>query len=70
MTLEATPGSTVSLLPLSASVTGITYTGMLYPLDNATLTLGSTRGVSNEVVSHPATVRIASGIALVIQSLK
>lgn len=69
MTLEATPGSTVSLLPLSATVTGITYTGMLYPLDNATIPLGSTRGVSNEVVSHPATVSIKTGIALVIQTL-
>ena len=34
------PGSTVSLLPLSAEVTGITYTGMLYPLDNATIASG------------------------------
>lgn len=69
MTLVAGPGSTVSLLPLSAEVTGITYTGMLYPLDNATLRLGSTRGVSNEVVSYPATVAIKTGIALVIQTI-
>ena len=69
MTFEATPGSTVSLLPLSAEVTGITYTGMLYPLDNATLALGSTRGVSNEVASHPATVYIKTGIALMIQTI-
>jgi thiamine pyrophosphokinase len=69
MTLEAAPGSTMSLLPLSAEVTGITYTGMLYPLNDATLQLGSTRGVSNEVVSHPATVTIATGIALVIQTI-
>lgn len=69
MTLQAAPGSTMSLLPLSAEVTGITYTGMLYPLDNATLALGSTRGVSNEVLSQPATVRIATGIALVIQTV-
>jgi thiamine pyrophosphokinase len=70
MTLEATVGSTVSLLPLSAEVTGITYTGMLYPLNDATLVLGSTRGVSNEVVSAPATVTIKTGIALVIQTLE
>ena len=69
MTLEASPGSTMSLLPLSAEVTGITYTGMLYPLDNATIALGSTRGVSNEVVSDRATVSIATGIALVIQTV-
>jgi thiamine pyrophosphokinase len=70
LTLAAASGSTVSLLPLSAEVTGITYTGMLYPLDNATLGLGSTRGVSNEVVRHPATVAVGSGIALVIQKIE
>lgn len=69
MTLEAAIGSTVSLLPLSTEVTGITYTGLLYPLDEATIALGSTRAVSNEVTSFPATVSIATGIALVIQSL-
>ena len=69
LVLSAAPGATVSLLPLSAEVTGITYTGLRYPLENATLTLGSTRGVSNEVVSVPATVRIASGLALVIQTV-
>jgi thiamine pyrophosphokinase len=69
ITLEAAIGSTVSLLPLSAEVTGITYTGLLYPLNNATIALGSTRAVSNEVSSFPATVSIESGIALVIQAL-
>src|SRR5690349_18795830 len=39
ITLEAASGSTVSLLPLSAEVTGISYTGLLYPLDNATIAL-------------------------------
>lgn len=70
LTLEATPGSTVSLLPLSAQVTGVTYTGLLYPLEDATLELGSTRAISNEVAQTPATVRIGTGIALVVQTLK
>ncbi len=70
MTLEAAPGSTMSLLPLSAEVTGITYTGMLYPLNDATIKLGSTRGVSNEVVSAAATVSISTGIALIIQTIE
>jgi thiamine pyrophosphokinase len=69
MTLQAGAGSTVSLLPLSAKVTGITYTGMLYPLNDATIALGSTRGISNEVVNFPATVAIGTGIALIIQTL-
>ncbi len=67
--LMAQPGATVSLLPLSAEVTGITYTGLLYPLEDVTLALGSTRGVSNEVVTAPATVWIRSGLALIIQTV-
>lgn len=70
MTLGAALGATVSLLPLSAEVTGITYTGLRYPLEDATLRLGSTRGISNEVARRPATVRIRTGLALVIQSVE
>lgn len=69
LVLQARPGDTVSALPLSDTVTGITYTGMRYPLTNATLHLGSTRGISNEVVTTPATVTIATGRLLLIQTL-
>ncbi len=64
--LPAAPGSTVSAIPLSAVVTGITYTGLEYPLEDATLTLGSTRGVSNVVASSPATITIDEGVLLVV----
>ncbi|MEZ4869868.1 MAG: thiamine diphosphokinase [Caldilineaceae bacterium] len=69
LTLQAAIGDTVSALPLSDSVTGITYTGMRYPLENATLRLGSTRGISNEVAVAPATVQITSGHLLIIQTM-
>ena len=65
--LQAQIGDTVSILPLSNVVTGITYTGMRYPLNDATLRLGSTRGISNEVSAVPATVTITSGRLLLIQ---
>lgn len=67
LTLASARGSTVSLIPLSAEVTGITYTGLEYPLVEATLALGSTRGVSNVVSASPATVRIGAGLALVVE---
>lgn len=67
--LQAQVGDTVSILPVSNTVTGITYTGMRYPLTNATLHLGSTRGISNEVAFTPATVTITTGRLLVIQTL-
>ena len=66
LTLHAAPGSTVSAIPLSTVITGITYTGLEYPLVDATLTIGSTRGVSNVVASTPATVTIKEGVLLVI----
>ncbi len=64
--LHAAPGSTVSAIPLSAIVTGITYTGLEYPLHDATLSIGSTRGVSNVVASSPATITIDEGVLLVV----
>lgn len=69
ITLRAPVGSTVSLLPLSLRVTGITYSGLAYPLVNASLRLGSARGMSNVVTSTPATVQITTGVALVVQTI-
>jgi thiamine pyrophosphokinase len=66
LTLRAMPGSTVSAIPLSPLVTGITYRGLAYPLENATLAIGSTRGVSNVLASSPATVCIETGVLLVV----
>jgi thiamine pyrophosphokinase len=69
LTLTGSPGSVVSLIPLSDEVTGITYDGLEYDLTDATLAMGSTRAVSNVVKQSPATVAIASGLALVVQTL-
>lgn len=66
LTLHAAPGSTVSAIPLSAVVTGITYSGLEYPLHDATLAIGSTRGVSNAVATSPATISITDGVLLVV----
>ena len=70
LTLHGHPGATVSLIPLSAEVTGITYRGLRYPLENATLAFGSTRGVSNEFDAPTATISIEDGMALIISALR
>lgn len=70
LVLAAPAGSTVSVVALSDQVTGITYTGLLYPLDNFTLPLGSTRGMSNVVATAPATIQISGGRLLVVQTLE
>ncbi|MEZ4709722.1 MAG: thiamine diphosphokinase [Caldilineaceae bacterium] len=63
--LEGAPGDVVSAIPLSPRVTGITYRGLRYPLHNAELPLGSTRGISNELAAPSAAISIRSGLLLV-----
>jgi thiamine pyrophosphokinase len=70
VTLTGTVGTVVSLIPLSPQVTGITYTGLKYLLSDYTLPFGSTRGVSNELAAPMATIRIGTGLALIVQEIR
>ncbi|AET60790.1 thiamine pyrophosphokinase [Paenibacillus terrae HPL-003] len=69
-TLEIEPmGYTyTSLVPMTAEVTGIELDGFMYPLHNATLKMGQSRGVSNKLIAPKGTISIESGLLLVIQS--
>ncbi|WP_151736307.1 thiamine diphosphokinase [Paenibacillus tengchongensis] len=58
----------VSLLPITPEVTGINLEGFQYPLVNATLKLGQSLAVSNRLEGTEGTVRIESGLLLIIQS--
>ncbi|WP_019638645.1 thiamine diphosphokinase [Paenibacillus fonticola] len=58
----------VSLIPLTPEVTGISLDGFMYPLDNATLRMGQSLGISNRLIQPEGTVRIESGLLLIIQS--
>ncbi|MEK4274765.1 MULTISPECIES: thiamine diphosphokinase [unclassified Paenibacillus] len=58
----------VSLLPLTHEVTGITLEGFMYPLDQATIRMGQSLGVSNQLLGSSGTVTIDSGLLLIIQS--
>ena len=58
---------TVSLIPLTPTVDGITTTGLAYPLECATLYFERSRGVSNVVTHMPASVLVKSGVLLVVQ---
>ena len=56
----------ISLIPLTTTVTGITTTGLRYPLHNETLQIGTSRGISNAFSADTATVSIADGVLLAI----
>jgi thiamine pyrophosphokinase len=59
-------GLQVSLIPFGGKVTGITLRGFAYPLENETLDLGSTRGISNVLEQDFGEIYITSGILLVV----
>lgn len=58
----------ISLLPLSLEVKGVTLEGFRYPLHRATLTLGQSLAVSNELAGKYGRITIEQGLLLVIQS--
>lgn len=60
--------SYVSLIPFTPVVKGITLCGFKYPLIDATLEWGSSRGISNEIVDREGEIHVASGTLIVIQS--
>jgi thiamine pyrophosphokinase len=59
-------GCIVSLLSLSSKVDGITLRGFAYPLNNETLYMGETRGLSNFINESTAKIEFRAGDLLVI----
>jgi thiamine pyrophosphokinase len=60
-------GSLVTLLPIAGDASGITTSGLQYPLRGATLRPGTSRGVSNVLVAPTAGVALDRGTLLMIQ---
>ena len=58
----------ITLLPLAGSAKGVTTRGLHYPLENATLEVGSSRGVSNRFSEDMAQVNVKEGYLLVIKA--
>jgi thiamine pyrophosphokinase len=68
MAIDARPGSLVSLLPVGGDADGVATSGLRYPLVDEALPLGSTRGLSNEVIAGDASVQLRLGMLLVIET--
>ena len=62
------PYTHISLLPLSLEVTGITLHGFQYPLQQATLEIGMSLGISNVLLKPEGLIELSSGLLLVVQS--
>lgn len=61
-------GQYISLVPYSDRVTGVTLTGLKYPLTDYTMGGFNSLGISNEIVDEEATISLTSGQLLVIES--
>ena len=56
----------ISIFSHDTNVTGVTLTGLKYPLDNVTLTNTFPLGVSNEFTGEAASVTVRNGTVIVI----
>ena len=64
--LELTEGSTLSLLALHGSCTGVTITGVRWPLERADLAPLVGVGVSNVAVDEQVTIRVSTGVLTIV----
>jgi thiamine pyrophosphokinase len=65
-TIIGSKGLTVSFLPLTEQVEGISLTGFLYEIEDASMQIGKTYGISNVVTSDQACVKVGKGILLAV----
>lgn len=61
-------GDFISLLPFTFQVKGIRLHGFKYPLNNITLSAGSSLGISNELILEEGSVEFEDGILAVYET--
>ena len=68
-TYRGKEGMTFSAFAYTPEVTGVTYHGAYYPLDNHTLTNTFPLGISNHFLGEEITVTTKSGILIIVRTL-
>jgi thiamine pyrophosphokinase len=66
ITVSGCPGDTLSLVPLGGDAQGITTDQLEYSLRGENLPLGSTRGVSNNLLTEEAQISLREGFLLCV----
>jgi thiamine pyrophosphokinase len=64
--VNGTIGDTLSLVPLTPEVLGVTLDGVRWPLHDATLHLGETLTISNTMTAPLAHMRMEEGLMFVV----
>ncbi len=68
--IKGNMGDLISLIPISETVSGVTTVNLRYPLDQAILYRFKTRGISNEMLTSTAEVKIKQGILLCVHNFQ
>jgi thiamine pyrophosphokinase len=68
LTISGRTGDLVSLFPVGGDATGVTTTGLAYPLVDEPLLVGRSRGLSNRRTVDTAKVTLESGRLLVVET--
>ncbi len=66
MTFSGQRGDVLSLIPLHQEAVGVNLTGLEYNLDDESLPVGTTKGISNIFVNDSATVSLKQGLLLCV----
>lgn len=65
--LVGVPGELVSLLAMHGPAHGVSTSGLRFPLEHATLPVGSSLGVSNRFTGRHATITVTDGVVIAVQ---
>ena len=66
--IQGKPGDYLSVIPVSGQVSGLFLRGVEFPLENASLSMGSSLGISNCFKDTTAFISITKGVLLVTKS--
>lgn len=67
LTLHRPMGSVLSIMPFGERAEGVSYKGLQYDLQDATMEVGDPFGMSNVSVGPPQEIRVRKGLLLVIE---
>lgn len=68
--IDGEKGDELSLIPLKSDCHGVSTAGLQYKLDNETLPLGTTRGISNVFLGNKAVVTVKKGVLLGVHTVR
>jgi len=63
---SGSPGEYISLIPWGGDAEGVITRGLHWELSSQTMKLGSSLGISNEIAGHQTSVRVKTGVLLVV----